>query len=189
MSRTPRNYALEYQRNKQKYLDAGLSTKEAIQKARRHKTTVITNYSKELEKAVKEIKQGKSLSKVSKELHKGTDTIARYLVGQGIGSKDSRNRWVITSDFRTREMLFYSNGKSYAITVDTDTASLIGEYFNDVKKCIKNRDINYLKQYAGMYVTDIKGVKYYFETDFDTVKRLSEGKYTFESVYKVVAGL
>jgi outer membrane lipoprotein-sorting protein len=97
------------------------------------------------------------------------------------------NRWTIIKKL-PRTMLIYSNGEALPITLDKlSQASKVGRYMSAVSKFIRTNNPSGLTKFSKKYTEDIKGKKYVFETNPNTLYRLvSSGMETFEQVYRIV---
>lgn len=85
------------------------------------------------------------------------------------------------------EMLIFSDGLEWKITVTAVTASKIGHYMNAVGRFRRNNDLEELKPYKGVIIDDVKGEQYILETRPNAIHRLiSSATETFEDVYRVV---
>jgi hypothetical protein len=86
-----------------------------------------------------------------------------------------------------RKMPMFSGGRQLAITVNSKSASLIARYMSAVAQFLKSNDPKVLAEFKGASVKDAKGKVYSFETDPNTLYRLSSaGGEPFEEIYRIV---
>lgn len=128
----------------------------------------------------------KSLTKSSKEVGLNLETIRQHL-GHAIFKK--RGRWDAKKfDKIERQMQFYERGKIKAITVtNSKDASIIGQYFNDVKKALETGNEETLKRYKKLVLKDSKGKKHRLETRLNKIYEIEEAKEDSEffEIYEV----
>lgn len=76
-----------------------------------------------------------------------------------------------------REMMIYEKGKPVAIIVrNSKDASLIGQYFNDVKRFLETGDKTLLTKYKKRVIRDAKGKKHKLETRPEKIIQIEERK-------------
>ena len=86
-----------------------------------------------------------------------------------------------------RKMPIFSGGRQLAITVNSKSASLIARYMSAVGKFLKSNDPKFLAEFKGVSVKDASGKVHPFETDPNTLYRLSSaGGEPFEEMYRIV---
>jgi hypothetical protein len=86
-----------------------------------------------------------------------------------------------------RKMPIFSGGRQLAITVNTKSASLVARYMSSVGQFLKSNDPKFLAEFKGLGVKDVKGTFHPFETDPNTLYRLSSaGGEPFEEMYRIV---
>jgi hypothetical protein len=86
-----------------------------------------------------------------------------------------------------RKMPIFSGGRQLAITVKSNSASLIGRYMLAVRQFLRSNDPNFLDEFKGRSVKDTRGKVYPFETDPNVLYRLSSaGNEPFEDIYRIV---
>jgi hypothetical protein len=127
-----------------------------------------------------------SLTRASKEI--GFD---REIVKQHIKSTiyKRKRRWrAKTFDRIQRQMNIYERGiiKSIIVTNSKD-ASLIGKYYNDVKKALETDDESVLRKYKKRVIRDAKGKKHKLETRLEKIYEIEEAKEEpeFWEIYEV----
>ena len=95
-------------------------------------------------------------------------------------------RWRIARRL-SRRMPVFTNGKQLAITVRAKSASLTGRYMSAVGKFLRTNDPSVLAEFAERSVKDVSGKIHPFETNPNTLYRLSSaGSEPFEAIYKIV---
>ena len=86
-----------------------------------------------------------------------------------------------------RELLTFSEGLEWKITVTTETASKIGHYMNAVGRSLKTNDFEALDEFKGVEIEDHEGQHYTLETRPNTIHRLiGSATETFEDVYRLI---
>ena len=112
--------------------------------------------------------------------------IAHQAKERGIIKRHGR-RWVVRSNL-PRQMLIYSNGEANVVILGTfRNASKVGRHMTAVKRFLRSNDPAHLKPFIGKSVTDIRGDTHIFETNPNTIYRLSAvGAESFEQVYRII---
>jgi hypothetical protein len=126
-------------------------------------------------KILSEMREGKSLTRASKEI--GLD---REIVKQHIKSTiyKRKRRWRAREfDKIQRGMNIYERGRIKSIVVtNSKDASLIGKYYNDVKKALETGDESILRKYKKKVIRDAKGKKHKLETRLEKILEIEESK-------------
>ena len=65
-------------------------------------------------------------------------------------------------------------GVTTIVTTNSDDRSLIGSYFNAVKKALKNGDDSELERFQNIQIIDSDGIAHQFETDLDVLYEIQE---------------
>jgi hypothetical protein len=65
-------------------------------------------------------------------------------------------------------------GVTSIVTTNSDDRSLIGSYFNAVKKALEDNDESRLEQFRNITIIDSDGNGHEFETDLDTLHEIHE---------------
>lgn len=186
-----RNYKSEYLRRINLGLLQGRSRSQARGHPKAKETHAIARRAMELEEhqlqvGLRRLRDGKSLTETARELGISPERFRRQLNASGVAVKRG-STWQVRED-APRQMPLYSNGRQIVITVpDLDTAGMVGSYWNAVKQLLWNNEPDYLEPFAGKSVIDTAGKAHPFETDPNTLYRLSlTGTETFEQVYRIV---
>ncbi len=185
----PRDYRAEYARRIERGLAKGLSRSQA----RGHPKAKEKNVRKPLpigdaalQISLKELRAGKTLTEAARLIHVSPERLRNQAKAQGAIRRKGR-RWVVR-DSLPRRMLIYTGGAAIPITVGKmRQASSIGRYMAAVNKFLRTNDPASLKPFIGKSVTDIAGKKHPFETNPNTLYRISaSGTESFEQVYRIV---
>jgi hypothetical protein len=127
-----------------------------------------------------------SLTRASREVGLDVET-AKLHIRSAIYKK--RGRWRAKKfDRIQREMNIYERGKIKSIIVtNSKDASLIGKYYNDVKKALETNDERILKKYKRRVIKDAKGKKHRLETRLEKILEIEEAKEEpeFWEIYEV----
>lgn len=187
----PRDYKAEYAKRVAKGLSSGLTRSQARGHPRpgealKSGVKPLAKYDRQLEAAVKEIRNGKSLTKASKSVGVSAERLRTYLTRQGIAAKIG-GRWRVGKDTRKRSIPIYSKGEMRTITVRGYEASrFIGEHVAAIGRFLETNDPAFLQPFVGKSVTDADGVKHPFETDPNTLYRLANaGGDDFQRLYRI----
>ena len=136
-----------------------------------------------------EMRKGKTLTHSCKELGTSARIVKKHL-GKFIRKKG--RRWVASkSDKIQRGMTIYSRGKIKSIIViSSKDASIIGQYFNAVRKFLDTRDSRELKLFKKVTIIDSEGKKHKLETNPDKILAIEEQKESPElfEIYDEVDG-
>lgn len=145
-------------------------------------------YDPQLEAVVKDIRSGKSLSQATRHNHVSQEKARAYLRQTGVVEKE-RGRWVVTVDFRGRELSIFTQGREITITVpDYKAARFIGQYMSAVGHFTRTGDVSLLEPFQGKSVMDDKGHRYPLETRPNVLFRLTSVQTeTFHEIYRIVA--
>jgi hypothetical protein len=186
-----RNYKAEYAKRKTQGLARGFSLNQIRGHAKSGEPKVSeiskqSRYNKRLEEGVKEVRKGKSLAKAAGSIRVDPRTLRNYLNRAGVAEKQGR-RFRVGLDPRPRTIPIYSAGREHHITVPSyEPSAKIGSYHDAVKKFINSNDPSYLKPFIGKSVRDINGTRYIFETNPNTLYRLTlTATSTIEEIYRI----
>lgn len=184
-----RDYRAEYERRIQRGIAKGLSRSQA----RGHPKAKEKNVRKPrpisddaFQISLKALREGKTLTEAAASIRVSPERLRNQAQALGIIKRHGR-RWVVRKNL-PRRMLIYSNGEAMAITVGTfPNASKAGRYMSGVSKFTRSNDPVHLKPFVSKSVTDIHGKSYVFETNPNTLYRLSaSGGESFEQVYRII---
>lgn len=120
------------------------------------------------------MRKGLSFSSATKETG-----ISSYLSKKNLGrylrKKSSRYLPTLTDSIQ-RSMEFYDKkeGRIFVVVKKSKDASMIGEYFANVRKSIRTGNSSYLKKFRDKSITDVNGEKHFFETDLEKIYDLEE---------------
>ena len=132
------------------------------------------------------LRQHKSLSAAARSVHVSPERLKHAAAEKSAITKKGR-RWIVNPKL-PRRMPMYSRGREILITVgDQATTSLVGRYMSAVGRFLTSNDRELLQPFVGQFVTDIKGKRYFFETNPNALHRLSSaGGDVFEQLYRIV---
>ena len=190
MTKAKRNYKLEYTRRLARAFAKGLTRSQARghgkKSLKRKAGKAFSADQRFLEKGVKLIKSGSSLTLTAKQLHVAPERLRNYLQASGVAKKVGK-RWLIGPDDRARQMLVFSDGRALKMKVEPEAASLIGSYMNDVGLFLNSNNPAFLKAWKVAQIVDVKGRKHPFETDPNTLYRLNQaGRNSFDEIYRII---
>ena len=134
--------------------------------------------------ALSKVKEGKSLTRASKDLHTSLKTALSYTNA----FQKVKGRWIPKEyDRISRIMSIYENGKQKWIEVrDSRTASKIGKYNNTVKQFLSTGDRAVLKEF-NKPIRDVKGNLHYFEINPSRLIEIAEAQEEpeFFEIYRI----
>jgi hypothetical protein len=150
-----------------------------------HRPRFVLN-SEQLQRALRSLQQQKNLAAAAREARIAPERLKREATRRRAIVK-RRGRWIVRLNL-PRRMLLYSDGKAVMVTVGRfSSASLIGRFMAAVGKFLRLNDQKLLQPFVGQSVTDISGKKHSFETNPNTLYRLTSANgETFEQVYRIV---
>ena len=127
-----------------------------------------------------------SLTRASKEVGLDRDVVKSHIRS---AVYKRRGRWTARkTDKIQREMNIYERGRIKSIVVTSSKhASLIGGYYNDVKKAIETRDKSVLKRYKRRIIRDSRRKRHTLETSLERILDIEESKEEpeFYQIYEV----
>jgi len=190
VTKAKRNYAAEYARRLARAFAKGLTRAQARGHGKKTlKPMVRKAFSSDqrfLEKGIKLIKSGSSLTSAAKQLHVAPERLRNYLQTSGVAKKVG-SRWKIGPDDRARQMLVFTEGRALKVRVEPEAASLIGSYMNDVGLFLNSNNPSFLKSWNDRHFVDAKGRKHPFETDPNILYRLNQaGRNSFDEIYRII---
>jgi hypothetical protein len=138
-----------------------------------------------LQRALRALRQDKSLTAAAKAAHVSPERLKRVAVSKGAITKD-RRRWVVNPRL-PRGVRLFSRGRAIEIIMSRESASLAGAYMNAIGKFVSSPDPALLAPFVGQSVTDVSGQSHPLETNPNVLYRLlhASGE-TFESIYRIV---
>jgi hypothetical protein len=85
-----------------------------------------------------------------------------------------RGRWKAKpQDKIERGLVIYERGRiRHIIVKNSDEATVIGQYFNDIKKVLETGDLTLLSKYKKHPITDAKGRKHKLELRLEAIKEI-----------------
>lgn len=192
MARKKRNYKLEYARRKARAAARGLSRSQARGHPKPHEKSIRqrnsnSRYERVLEKGVRALREGKSLSAAAKAIHVSPERLRDYAVKTGVVAKKG-TRWTVSADQRVRVLPLLTNGELKTIRVQGYTRSrTLGAYWNAVGQFAQTNNRRHLAEWEGRSITDTSGHRYPFETKPNVLYRLtSDYEEPFEDIYRIV---
>ena len=139
------------------------------------------------ERAIKFMKRGETLAHAAALEGVTVQHLRRYLKEETAACW-SAGEWHITDD-RPRQVPFYSQGKLVTPWLAPAEASRAAMFDQAVRIFLPTGDEEHLASFVGESVTDIKGVRWRFETDPNTLYELDNaGELDFPEIYKIVGG-
>jgi hypothetical protein len=127
-----------------------------------------------------------SLTRASREVGLDVQTVKQHIRSAIYKRK---GRWKAKRfDRIQREMNIYEKGRIKSIVVtNSKDASLIGRYYNDVKKALETGNEKILRKYKRRIVKDAKGKKRRLETRLEKIFEIEEAKEEpeFWEIYEV----
>jgi hypothetical protein len=122
------------------------------------------------------MRQGSPLAVAAREIGIDPRTVTRHL-GKVLAKRSDGKYHAKPTDRISRSMVIYSQGKQTAITVpDSKIASIIGQYFNAVRKYLNTGDNSEVKKFKNIIVVDSDGNKYRLETDAKKIQAIESAK-------------
>lgn len=189
MTKKKRDYKAEYQRRIARGKAKGLSLSQSRGHPKAGEQYIRKSKpidSERLQISLKALRSGKSLTDAAKEIHVSPTRLRNQAQQLGAIQKNN-NRWTVKNTL-PRQMQIYSEGEAHTVTVSKmEYASAIGRYMAGVRNFVSTNDIKHLNSFIGKSIKDIKNNNYPFETDPNTVHRLTQtGSETFEQIYKII---
>jgi hypothetical protein len=139
------------------------------------------------ERAVKLIKEGKSLRAAAKTVGVTDERVRRHLKENTDATRNGRT-WLVI-DGRPRQFPIYSGGRLASPWLSPDEASRAAKFMAAVTVFLPSGDDGLLEPFVSMGVTDIRGRRFNFETDPNTLFELdAAGELNFPEIYKIVGG-
>jgi hypothetical protein len=138
-----------------------------------------------LERALRVLSETGDVGTAARSIRVAMDRFKRTALRKGAIRK-SGLQWIVARRL-PRKMPIFSGGRQLAITVNSRAASLIGRYMATVGQFLKTNNPKFLAEFTGRDVKDAHGKIHQFETDPNTLYRLSSaGGEPFEEMYRIV---
>jgi hypothetical protein len=186
-----RDYKAEYERRIRRGEARGLSRSQARGHARpdekpASKLFTPKPFERRLEDGIKEMRRGKPLTKAARAIAVSSERLRKYASSTGVAKRAGR-QWRIGPDKRKRVLPIFSDGQLQIITVpDFVTASRVGQYMSAVNQFLDTNDEYFLDEFAGGSVIDVRGRRFAFETNPNTLYWLNESQTkSFEEIYRI----
>lgn len=184
-----RDYKAEYQRRLERGRVKGLSRSQsrghpkAKEKSIR-KPRPISDAAFQI--SLKALRSGKTLTEAAREIRVSPERLRNQAKAKGIIKQRGR-KWIVRNDL-PRQMLIYSRGEAFSLILDkVRHSSKAGRYMSAVSKFLRTNDAAHLNSFVRKSVTDSGGKTYIFETNPNTLYRLSaRGGESFENVYRLI---
>ena len=132
------------------------------------------------------LRRENSIAKAAREAKISTERLRKYAVEKKLIEKSGR-RWRLNPTL-PRRVLILSKKRAVTITVgDAETASFVGRYASAVGQFLATNRKALLDPFIGHGVRDRAGKFHPFETDPNTLYRLSSGgEASFEQIYRII---
>jgi hypothetical protein len=141
--------------------------------------------SQKLQHAVKDLRQGHSLTKTADDLKISRERLRRILRSAKLIRKKNGN-WIIRDDAPLRMPLFSKGEAVNIIPADRKTRSEIGKYLNAVRAFLRSNKPAKLAKFKGKSAIDVTGEAHPYETDPNTLYRLNRaGSEAFDEFYSI----
>ena len=196
--RKPRDTKAEYARRKRNGLARGLSLSQARGHPKAGEVRARGGQGSPaldpvLETGLRQLRAGKSLSQVARELHVGRERLSAYAKDQA-GATRKGVAWSF-DDQRRRRIRFFANGEHEVRWVKGfEPAALAGHYHNDARALLADLDEldsrlpDFVAKYAGKSIRDTSGREYFLEVDPNEIYRLAHAyPEPYEQIYQLVA--
>jgi hypothetical protein len=138
-----------------------------------------------LERGLRVLAETKDINTAARSIRVSAERFKRAAKRKAAIQK-RRGFWTIVRRL-PRKMPIFSGGRQLAVTVRSNSASLIGRYMLAVRQFLRSNDPKFLDEFKGRSVKDVRGKAHPFETDPNTLYRLSSaGNEPFEDIYRIV---
>jgi len=132
-----------------------------------------------LESAIKEMRNGASLSAAAREAHVSRERLAAYAKHYA-GAESKGGHWTF-DDQRKRQVYMAATGEHNLLTLKVpgyDPSSLAGLHFTQSRAVLENPDLHpaFVEKWAGVSIPDVKGNVRFFETDLNALFRMHFGE-------------
>lgn len=124
-----------------------------------------------LERGLRVLSETKNINTAARSVRTSMERFKRAALRKGTIRKQGL-QWIVARRL-PRKMPIFSGGRQLAITVNNKSASLIGRHNSAVAQFLRSNDPKYLAEFKGRSVKDVRGKIYEFETDPNSLYRLS----------------
>lgn len=181
MAKRKRDYKQEYARRKQLARERGLSTSQArghprkgersVSEMKRKRYFPRTRKEEAARRAIRRMTRGESMSRAARAEGISPSTVKRYGTEHGllehVPSEEARR---FAPSYRVsrvpRFRLIQAGGLPVGpVQVDARNASILGSYWNAVKKWRQQGDASALEEFRGVVVNDVHGRRYTLAAD------------------------
>lgn len=139
-----------------------------------------------LQRGLAALRHGGSIAAAAKAARTSSKNFKRFALKKR-AIRQKGKTWVVNRDLQ-RQMLIYSDGKQLTITLPSQrSARNVGKYMSAVGAFVRSNNIRLLDHFIDRGVTDVAGKRHSFETDPNTLYRLTSSRdEAFEDVYRIV---
>lgn len=138
-----------------------------------------------LERGLRILSNTKDIKTAARSIHISVERFMRA-AKRKFAIRKRNGRWIVVRRLR-RTMPLFSDGRQLAVQVSSKSATLIGRYMSAVGQFLRTNDPKFLTEFEGRGVKDAKRKFHRFETDPNTLYRLSSaGGEPFEEIYRIV---
>lgn len=139
----------------------------------------------QLQRGLTVLRNTKDLHVAAKAARLPAEKFKREALKRKLIKKRGKN-WAVSRDLH-REMLIYSDGRRVAIKLRTGSARQAGKYMSAVGAFLRSNNIRILDQFIDRGVIDVTGKRHVFETNPNTLYRLTSSRdEAFEDIYRIV---
>jgi hypothetical protein len=138
-----------------------------------------------LERGLRVLSETKDIAQAARSIRVSEERFKR-VARRKAAIRKRKGFWTVVRRL-PRKMPIFSGGRHLAITVNSKSASFIARYMSAVGQFLKSNDPKFLVEFKSASVKDASGKVQPFETDPNTLYRLSSaGGEPFEDVYRIV---
>lgn len=189
MGRKKRDYKAEYARRIARGKKLGLSKSQARGHAKPGEKSIRVKAVKSdalLEAALRNLSKIGKQGEAAKRAGISAERFRRFLYDNSLATRKGR-KWVI-HDNRLKQLRSIIDGRYVDLKLRGDQVSLNGKFMAGVGRFLKTNDYSFVEPFIGQSVRDAKGKRHVFETDPNTLYRLSGAQdEPFEQNYRIIA--